>query len=98
MEIKQDMDFNDLWNNCWGQASNILDEIYEADKEDELMSYLEDIFFDDIPTLTEVNDVLAYDWEQIYDAIGMSEDEDDEDEDYDEDDEDDENDEDDDED
>ena len=88
MEIKQDMDFNDLQNNCWGQASSVLDEIYEADKEDELMSYLEDIFFDDIPTLTEVNDVLAYDWEQIYSDLGISDDEDDEDEDYDDEDED----------
>lgn len=35
------------------------------------MSYLEDIFYGDIPTLTEVNDVLAYDWEQVYKDIGM---------------------------
>lgn len=87
MEIKQDMDFNDLQNNCWGQASSVLDEIYEADKEDELMSYLEDIFFDDIPTLTEVNDVLAYDWEQIYSDLGISDEDYDEDEDEDDDDE-----------
>ena len=71
MEIKQDMDFNDLRNNCWGQATKILEEISDADKEDVLMSYLEDIFSGDIPTLTEVNDVLAYDWEQLYKDIGM---------------------------
>ena len=71
MEIKQDMDFNDLRNNCWGQATKILEEISDADKEDALMSYLEDIFSGDIPTLTEVNDVLAYDWEKVYEDIGM---------------------------
>lgn len=71
MEIKQDMDFRDLENNCWGQATKILEEISDADKEDELISYLEDIFSGDIPTLTEVNDVLAYDWEQVYEGIGM---------------------------
>lgn len=71
MEIKQDMDFNDLRNNCWGQATKILEEISDADKEDALMSYLEEIFYDDIPTLTEVNDVLAYDWERVYEDIGM---------------------------
>lgn len=71
MEIKQDMDFNDLRNNCWGQATTILKEISDADKEDALMSYLEEIFYDDIPTLTEVNDVLAFDWENVYEGIGM---------------------------
>ena len=71
MEIKQDIDFGDLENLCWGQATKILEEISDADKKDALMSYLEDIFYGDIPTLTEVNDVLAYDWEQVYKDIGM---------------------------
>lgn len=71
MEIKQDMDFGDLENLCWGQARMILDEISDAGKEDALMSYLEDIFYKDIPTLTEVNDILAYDWENVYKDIGM---------------------------
>lgn len=71
MEIKQDMDFGDLENLCWGQARKILEEISDADKENALMSYLEDTFYGDIPTLTEVNDVLAYDWENVYKDIGM---------------------------
>lgn len=71
MEVKQDMDFRDLEKNCWGQAVNILKEISDADKEDALMNYLEDIFSGDIPTLTEVNDVLAYDWERVYEDIGI---------------------------
>ena len=71
MEIKQDMDFGDLENLCWGQARKILEEISDADKEDALMNYLEDTFYGDIPTLTEVNDLLAYDWEQVYKDIGM---------------------------
>lgn len=71
MEIKQDMDFNDLRNNCWGQATKILEEISDADKEDALMNYLEEIYYDEIPTLTEINDILAYDWENVYKDIGM---------------------------
>ena len=71
MEIKQDMDFGDLENLCWGQARKILEEISDAGKEDALMSYLEDTFYGDIPTLTEVNDLLAYDWENVYKDIGM---------------------------
>ena len=71
MEIKQDMDFIDLENNCWGQAVDILKEISDADKEDALMNYLEEIYYDEIPTLTEINDVLAYDWENVYKDIGI---------------------------
>ena len=71
MEIKQDMDFRDLEKNCWGQAVDILKEISDADKEDALMNYLEEIYYDEIPTLTEINDVLAYDWENVYKDIGM---------------------------
>ena len=72
MYVKQDFDFNDLRNNCWGQATQILEEIADADKEDALMNYLEEIFYDEIPDLTEVNDILAYDWENVYEAIGLS--------------------------
>ena len=71
MEIKQDMDFRDLEKNCWGQAVDILKEISDADKEDALMNYLEEIYYDEIPTLTEINDILAYDWENVYKDIGI---------------------------
>lgn len=71
MWIKQDYDFRDLKNNCWGQAIKILEEISDANKEDALMNYLEDIYYDDMPTLTEVNDLLAYDWERVFEDIGI---------------------------
>lgn len=71
--------FDDLQNRCWGQAISVLDEIYNAGKEDELLDHLEDVFFMAEPTITDINDYLAYDWEEIYDAIDMGEDEDDDD-------------------
>jgi DNA-directed RNA polymerase specialized sigma subunit len=69
--------FDDLQNRCWGQAISVLDEIYNADKEEDLMRHLEDVFGMDEPTITEINDYLAYDWEEIYQAIGMEENDDD---------------------
>lgn len=80
MYIKQDFDFDDLMENCWGQASEILQEIYDKDKEDEFMEFLENEFSvleDNIPDLTVVNDLIAYEWEYIYKQINMN-DEDDE--------------------
>ena len=65
IEIKDEFDFDDLRRRCWGQALDTLEDIYNADKEDELMGLLLDMYFDTIPTMTEVNDFLAYEWEYI---------------------------------
>ena len=79
MYIKNDMDFNDLMNNCWSGAVNTLKTIEENGKEDELMAHLEEIFnsyFNNIPTMTEVNDYLWFEDEAIFEALGISETED----------------------
>lgn len=76
MYIKQDMDFNDLMNNCWSGAIDTLKTIEEYDKEDELIAHLEDIFesyFDNVPTMTEINDYLWFDWKNIFEALEISE-------------------------
>lgn len=72
-------DFDELYNLCWGQARKVLQEISDADKEDELMEHLSVVYGDLIPSLTVINDYISYDWEEIYDAINMGEDEDDDD-------------------
>lgn len=64
-------DYRDLENVCWGQAHNVLQEIYDNDYEEELIEYLTEIFSDNMPTLTELNDYISYEWEQIYKAIGF---------------------------
>lgn len=83
MYIKQDMDFNDLMNNCWSGAIDTLKTIEEHDKEDALMEHLEEIFesyFDNVPDMAEVNDYLWFDDEAIFEALGISESEEEEDE------------------
>lgn len=84
MYIKQDMDFNDLMNNCWSGAIDTLRTIEENDKEEELMAHLEEIFetcFDNVPTMTAVNDYLWFEDEAIFEALGISETEEEEEED-----------------
>lgn len=70
--------FNELYESSWGQAVKILDEIAEADKEEELMDYLEEFGYDEQNAIgrTELNDLLAFDWETVFEALGISEDED----------------------
>ena len=68
--VKQEMGFNDIRKSAWGQAVAVLDEIYKAGMQNELMEYLEDIFNDGVD-IVELNDLLSYDWEWVYSQIGM---------------------------
>lgn len=68
--VKEEMGFNEILNTAWGQAIDVLKEIKNAGMEDELMTYLEDIFNEGVDH-TELNDLLSYDWEWVYSQIGM---------------------------
>lgn len=72
MYIKQDMDFNDLINNCWSGAVDTLKTIEEHNKEEELMQLLEDAF-DECPDITRINDYLWFEDAEIFEALGISE-------------------------
>lgn len=67
--------------NAWGQAKVIKDEIDDAGLLDEAQSYIEEIMGDECDE-TELNDYLAYEWEDLYAAIGMPTEEDEDEEDY----------------
>lgn len=73
MYVKIEMDYRTLKNNSWSGALDTLKDIEEADKEDELMYLLEEIFNGDIPTETEVNDFLWFERDYIYESLGLDE-------------------------
>ena len=78
--IKQEMDFEDLMDNCWCGAIDTLQRVEEEGKEEELMNHLEDIFFYSTPTMTELNDYLWFEDEIIFEALGIIDEEDEEEE------------------
>ena len=74
MYVKIEMDdFRTLKNNSWSGALDTLKDIEEADREDELMYLLEEIFADTTPTETEVNDFLWFERDYIYESLGLDE-------------------------
>lgn len=75
MEIKNDYGFEDLRDNCWSGAIDTLDKVEEEGKEEELMDLLEEVFEGDIPTLTEVNDYLRFEDDEIFERLEIKEDE-----------------------
>lgn len=70
MEIKREYSFEDLKNECWGGAIDTLNEIEEKGLDYTFMDYLETaVFYDNIPTLTEVNDFLAFEDDYIRECM-----------------------------
>ena len=72
MEIKRECGFNELQEMCWSGAVDTLNTISKHDKEDEFMQYLEEVFYDDIPTETEVNDFIWFEDDAIFEALDIN--------------------------
>lgn len=70
MTIKKDYGFYDLKDEVWQGAVDTLDRIENEGKQDELMEFLES-YFVDIPTITEVNDLLWFESDYIFESLGM---------------------------
>lgn len=78
--VTKELDFHDLMNNCWSGALDTLNTVYENDKEEELMSLLSLDTFGSMPSMTEVNDVLWFESDWIFEQLGISEEEEEEEE------------------
>lgn len=78
MRVCKEVDFSDLMRECWSGAIDTLETIQEHDKEDMFMQMLEENYYECIPTLTEINDLLWFDDEWIFESLGINPDEDDE--------------------
>ena len=70
MRVAKELDFWRLQDECW-DCNNVLDAVANADKEDDLMDLLEEVFYDNVPTMTEVNDLLRFDGEWVLETLGI---------------------------
>lgn len=69
--------FNSLYNACWSGALYTLNDIKEANKEDELINYLNTVLesYDNGLEITQLNDHLWFDRDYIYEELGIQEEE-----------------------
>lgn len=74
MEVRKEIsNFWELKENSWSGALDTLKDIENANKEDELMQLLEEVFVDrETPTETDVNDFLWFEREFIYENVGLN--------------------------
>lgn len=71
--IKELNGFYDLKDNSWSGAIDTLEDIEKAELEEEFMQHLENIFGEDIPTETELNDYIWFERDTIYSELGLNE-------------------------
>ena len=64
----------------WSGAVPTWDKIVENNMEEEFEQLLEDIFCDDIPTDTQINDLLWFDSDWVLESLGISDSEEEEEE------------------
>ena len=73
MYIKSEISsFEELKENSWSGAVDTLNRIEELELENEFMQILEDIFCDEIPTETEVNDFIRFEIDTINNMLGRN--------------------------
>lgn len=71
--IKEIDNFNDLMENSWSGAIDTLQDITNANLEEEFMENLENIYFlGETPTDTELNDFIWFERDIIYSDLGLN--------------------------
>ena len=75
--IKEVNDFYQLKDELWSGALDTMQIIEDNDKQDELMTLLEDIFYE-ATDLTKINDYLWFDRDDILEQLDINEEEEEE--------------------
>ena len=69
MFVKTDIaDFDAIAKMAWAGAADICQEIIEQGRETEAMCLIEDVFFEEVPTETQLNDFI---WFQLGDIMHL---------------------------
>lgn len=67
-------DFYNLFENSWSGAKDTLEDIIKAEKEEEFMQYLDEVFgADEEVEDTTINDFIWFERDTIYDYLGLDE-------------------------
>ena len=83
MEVKKDINILDV-SNWWSGGEDTVRRCIDAGKGNELVSLIEEHFTGDIPSEEDVNDLLRFDDDWIFETLGIDDEEDEEDEEEDE--------------
>lgn len=76
LNVKEVYNFNELYNSSWGGAVDTLKTIEENEKEDDLLSLINDLLscYENGLDRTALNDYLWFDRDYIYESLEINED------------------------
>jgi len=66
--------FAQLYEQSWAGARTVLNEIEKANKQEQLMLYLDSVFEETVDEI-DLNDYIWFECDEIYQALGMGEEE-----------------------
>ena len=72
MKIIEELNWNDILESSWSGAKDTCNTIEENDKGEEFCQLIEELYPDGIDR-TQLNDLLWFDSEWIYDTLGIKE-------------------------
>lgn len=77
MYVKEELSFEDLKKRCWSGAIDTLQKIEEEgeEKQEQLINLLQEEF-SSTPSITEVNDLLWFEDDYIFESLGIEVEED----------------------
>ena len=74
IEFIDDVNIYDLGDRLWSGATWTFEQIRKHGKEEALEEYIQDVFYDQTPTITDINDLLWHDSESVFEAVGLDSD------------------------
>lgn len=77
MKVFDEMDWYDIYRTAWSGARDTVEKIEDEDKGEEFVSLIEELYPEGIGR-TELNDLLWFEEDWIFEMLGIKDDEDDE--------------------
>ena len=70
IEVKKELRFDDIVRECWC-CEYTLEKIIENDVTDEFMVLLSEVFLEEIPSMTQLNDFIRFEDNFIFESLGI---------------------------
>ena len=71
-EVRAEFDEYELKEQLWGSAEDTMQRIIDEGKASTLFAILSDLYIDELPTLTQINDLLRFEEDQVFEWCGIN--------------------------
>ena len=72
LEVRAEFDEYELKEQLWGSAEDTMQRIIDEGKASTLFAILSDLYIDELPTLTQINDLLRFEEDQVFEWCGIN--------------------------